>query len=167
MKIKKFVAKSVPVAMQMIKTEFGEDAIILNQKKIKSKAHPDWINAIEVTAAIDNKEESEKAVSSFSAKLNYHENKQTATPPSNNYQIEILQKDVDSINEKMEMLINHIKFESLMHIPKILQKKAKNLIQNDVHPTIANKLVEDIHTNLKGEELLESELIDDKLINKN
>ena len=57
MKIKKFLAPSMQEALKMIKKEFGDDAIILSNKSVQLKDHPEWKNAIEVTAAIDKKDE--------------------------------------------------------------------------------------------------------------
>ncbi len=167
MKIKKFVAPSMHVALGQIKVEFGEDAIILNSKRIKNKEHPEWKDAVEVTAAIDKKENKNNLVKdSFSNSLNSASIVKNEPRNLPNYQFGILQKELDTIGERMEFLINHIKYNQLPHLPKILQQKALSLTAHGIDPSLLNSLIEDILLHLKGEELLQSDLVDQKLVRK-
>ncbi len=162
MKIKKFVAPSMQVAIDQVKREFGDDAIILNTRQLKDKEKVEGKQMVEITAAIDKKEEQAQFQDSMK--------KQVARPVErqnlSNTQFNILQKEIDFISERLDTLISHIKYENLPHIPKLLQQRTKSLIKNGVMPSIANNMIEEILLNLKGEELLEADLVDEKLLGK-
>jgi len=167
MKIKKFIASSMKEAITQIKNEFGDDAIILSQKKIKVKDQPENPDAVEVTAAIDKKESNEQQViSEFSPMLKQSVSGKSTVGQISNFQIDAMQKELEYLSERMEILVNHIKYENLPHIPKSLQKKVRNLIGNGIRPSLANSLIEELVLNLKGEDFLNEELIDEKLILK-
>ncbi len=164
MKIKKFIASSMQEALNQIKLEFGEDAIILNSKNIEDKNHPEWKNAVEVTAAIDKKEDSTKSAFNSTMKQAVSQKAEAVGIPTT--QLNLMQKDLDFITDKLDFLINHIKYENLPHIPKLLQQKVRSLITNGVDQAKANTMIEEIFMNLKGEDLLEEDLIIEKLIGK-
>ena len=58
MKVKKFVASSMPEAMKMIRAELGNDAVILNSKVVHKKGFLGLFSRknIEVIAAVDPKQ---------------------------------------------------------------------------------------------------------------
>lgn len=163
MRIKKFVAPNVKDAIAQVKTEFGDDAIILSQKKIKVNEDRE---GIEVTAAIDKSEELKNNKDSFIQHLKKTSAQSSASSTASGMQFTILQKEVEFISERMDLLINHIKYENLPHIPKSLQKKVKSLIAGGVKPSLANSIIEELVLNLKGEDFLNEELIEEKLILK-
>ena len=166
MKIKKFVAPSMQEALKQIKKEFGDDSIILSNKSIE---HPEWKNAVEVTAAIDKKAEPEEENVQFQTLLE----KPIIQSSTNNIsstmvqtQLNTMSKEIDYLRDRIDYLINHIKYEHLPHIPKNLQDVLKLLNKNGVNLTLANNIVEDIFTSLSGEELLDEDTIFNKLNNK-
>ncbi len=153
-------------ALKQIKKEFGDDAIILSNKSIEDKNHPEWKHAVEVTAAIDKKEESVETKSAFNS---YVQKSSIQTAQSNNViqsQLNSLTKDVEYLRERMDFLINQIKYDHMPHIPKNLQNLLKLLNNNGVNLTLANSFIEDIFSSLKGEELLEEDLVFNKLLSK-
>ena len=167
MKIKKFIAPSMQEAIKLIKKEFGEDAIILNNKSVE---HPEWKNAVEITAAIEKKDDLKVEKESFNDLVQKNIS-QTSTPNSiigNNLQNQMnnLQKDIHYVRERLDYLIDQIKFDHLPHLPRKLQELIKVLTTYGVKPNIAIKLVEDIFTSLKGEELLEEDKVHSHLITK-
>lgn len=168
MKIKKFVAPSMAEALKLIKKEFGDDAIILSNKSVELKDHPEWKNAIEVTAAIDKKDEvkKEKEKEPFNQVIQKVVQERPEPSSLSNAQFSSLQKEIKYINDRLELILNHIKYENLPHIPKNLQDMSKLLIQNGVNPSIANSIIEEIFTSLRGEDLLEEELVENKLTTK-
>jgi len=164
MKIKKFVASSMTEAMNLIKKEFGDEAIILNTKNIKPE-NGSKKNILEVTAAIEQTQPEKKDNALFNQRLTEATTKSEVSGISN-FQFNVLKKEVDYISERLDLMVNHIKYENLPHIPKLLQTRAKKLIKNEVHPSMANSIIETVFTNLKGEELLEEDLIDEKILLK-
>lgn len=164
MKIKKFVAPSMQEALKMIKKEFGDDAIILSNKSVELKEHPEWKNAIEVTAAIDKKDEIKKET--FNQVIQKSVQEKPEPSSLSNAQFSSLQKEIKLINDRMELILNHIKYENLPHIPVNLQNMSKILIQNGVSASIANTVIEEIFTTLRGEDLLEDDLVEQKVLAK-
>ncbi|MCB5250541.1 MAG: flagellar biosynthesis protein FlhF [Candidatus Cloacimonetes bacterium] len=164
MKIKKFLAPSMQEALKMIKKEFGDDAIILSNKSVQLKDHPEWKNAIEVTAAIDKKDEIPSE--SFGDKIKKASSEKTEPSSLSNAQFSTLQKDISFINDRVELILNHIKYENLPHLPKSLQEYNKLLIQNGINASIANTIIEEVFTSLRGEELMEDDLVEQKILNK-
>ncbi|MDX9978019.1 MAG: hypothetical protein RBS16_08320, partial [Candidatus Cloacimonadales bacterium] len=164
MKIKKFLAPSMQEALKMIKKEFGDDAIILSNKSVQLKDHPEWKNAIEVTAAIDKKDEIPSE--SFGDKIKKASSEKTEPSSLSNAQFSTLQKDISFINDRVELILNHIKYENLPHLPKSLQEYNKLLIQNGINASIANTIIEEVFTSLRGEELMDDDLVEQKILNK-
>ena len=169
MKIKKFIAPSMQEALKQIKKEFGDDAIILSNRSVEDKEHPEWKNAVEITAAIEKKDEP----SSEKPKFNDFVERSVSQSPANTIsgtamqsQLNVMQKEIGYLRDRIDFLINQIKYDHLPHIPKALQEMLKLLNNNGVNLTIANSMIEDIFTSLKGEELLEEELIFNKLLSK-
>jgi len=150
-------------ALKQIKKEFGDDAIILSNKSIEDKNHPEWKSAVEVTAAIDKKEDQLETKPVFNSLI---QKSSIQTTQSNNImqsQLNSLSKDVEYLRERMDFLINQIKYDHLPHIPRNLQNLLKLLNNNGVNLSLANSFVEDIFSSLKGEELLEEDLVLNKI----
>ncbi|HPM01822.1 MAG: flagellar biosynthesis protein FlhF [Candidatus Cloacimonetes bacterium] len=164
MKIKKFIAPSMQEALKMIKKEFGDDAIILSNKSIESKENPEWKNAIEVTAAIDKKDEIKKE--SFGQVVQKVVQEKPEPSSLSNAQFTSLQKEIRFINERIELILNHIKYENLPHLPKNLQNFSKLLIQSGISSSIANSIIEEVFTSLRGEDLMDDEQVEQKIITK-
>jgi len=162
MKIKKFIASSMSVAMKMIKKEFGDDAIIMSTKHFDDSKSGKKL--LEVTAAIETKQEQKRSV----FKENFSKNQQSLSTPStiDKFEYNFIKKDIQYMSERIDQIVNHLKYQSMPHIPKILQQKTKDLLDNDVHPTHANAIIEDVFRNMKGEELLEADLVEEKILLK-
>jgi flagellar biosynthesis protein FlhF len=158
MKIKKFLAKTEQAAYELVKREFGQDALILNTKTVKDEAEE---NLCEVTAAIEKPEEAPTFQDALAAAV--------IPPRAENVsqaQFNTLHKEIDFLNERVELIINHIKYENLPHLPRLLQQRVKSLLTAGVDISLANELVEEVLMNLAGEDLLEAESVDEKLVGK-
>jgi len=153
-------------ALKQIKREFGDDAIILSNKSIE---HTEWPKAVEVTAAIDKKDEVTQEKISFKEII---EKSTSQTVPNTisgtvvQQQLNVMHKDLEYLRDRVDFLINQIKYDHLPHIPKNLQNILKQLTNNGVNISLANSIIEEIFTSLKGEELLEEELVVTKLTSK-
>ncbi|HOD55408.1 MAG TPA: DEAD/DEAH box helicase family protein, partial [Candidatus Cloacimonadota bacterium] len=77
-----------------------------------------------------------------------------------------LQKEIRFINERIELILNHIKYENLPHLPKNLQNFSKLLIQSGISSSIANSIIEEVFTSLRGEDLMDDEQVEQKIITK-
>jgi flagellar biosynthesis protein FlhF len=159
MKIKKFIAKTEQAAFELIKREFGQDALILNTKSVKDEAEQPMC---EVTAAIEKPDE----MPSFQELITTSAPPRTESSTVSQAQFNSLQKELDFMNERMEMLINHIKYENLPHLPRLLQQRVKAFLAAGVDVSLANELVEEVLMNLAGEDLMQAEAVDEKLMGK-
>ncbi|MEA1973465.1 MAG: flagellar biosynthesis protein FlhF [Candidatus Cloacimonadota bacterium] len=162
MKIKKFVASSMSVAMKLIKKDFGDNALIMSTKHFNDEKSGKKL--LEVTAAIEYKNEKKKTA----FKNSFNEVKSNSDIPNSLGKVEydLIKKDLRYMTDRIDQIVNHMKYKNLPHIPKILQEKTKELINNDVNPNLANSIIEDVFRNLKGEELLETDLVEEKLLLK-
>ena len=166
MKIKKFIAQSMQEALKQIKKEFGDDAIILSNRSVE---HAEWKNAIEITAAIDKKDDTQEEKVQFQSYIEKPIVQPVMSSIPNTViqtQLNSMTKEIEYLRDRIDFLINHIKYEHLPHIPKNLQEIIKLLNKNGVNLTIANNMIEEIFTSLSGEELLDEDMILKKLNNK-
>ena len=155
------------VAMKKIKAEFGDDALILNQKRIKkNRKHPDWKDEFEITAAVDKKDKKSKSSKTFKKQFKSAYSSQKTSTKVSSKQYDLLQDELDYLSERLDLLVNHIKYENLPHIPKSLQKKVKTLIKHGVKQSFSNSIIEKLLISMKGEDFLNDDKIDDKIILK-
>jgi len=167
MKIKKFTAPSMQRALEQIKAEFGDDAIILNTRQATEESEGGGKQKIvEVTAAIDHKEDGDSLLKPGFEQAVSEASRRGEPKGMSSMQLTLLQKEVDYIGERMEQLLNHIKYENLPHMPKLLQQRARTMIGTGVTAGLANQMIEEMLLGLKGEEFLQAELVDDKLTAK-
>ena len=150
MKIKKYLVKDVREAMRMIKEELGDDAIILNTKKVKKGGFL-GIGAktyFEVTAVVEDEKREEK--------------KRTPTPPKREdiYKLqEILMRNryqnpapQPSVSSNLEEEINRIKdmiselkgmvFAGKNEIPPGVRTVASGMRKQGIDEEIVSKVVE-------------------------
>lgn len=171
MRIKKFSASAINLALEQIKREFGEEAIILSQRNLEN-------GGVEVTAAIDKKEDGAAPPRSVDFTSMLSNTRQNTGPAVGNMpaadlvralaeeQFTVIRRQIDSLNGQMEDIVGHIKYQSLLHLPKPLQKRVQILTANGLDPSLANALAEDIFLHLSGEELYSAEYIDQKLVSR-
>ncbi|MEE3234216.1 MAG: hypothetical protein VX294_08635 [Candidatus Latescibacterota bacterium] len=74
MKIRKYIARNMPEALQQVRDDFGDDAVILNTRQLRrnSRFNTSDQHQVEITAAIDkiiSSEDGESIISGFSPDL--------------------------------------------------------------------------------------------------
>ncbi|HLS23312.1 MAG TPA: flagellar biosynthesis protein FlhF [Pseudogracilibacillus sp.] len=160
MKIKKFVAKSMPEAMKQIKNELGEDAIILNSKEIKSPGIFGLFRRkqIEVMAMLDDSLQT--ATKPKTTLKNQH--------PLPDRKIDRPVQKATNTNTKEAEILEEIKYlqsilakqsrQSEATFPPLLQHVYNYLRNQEVEPSIAGSIVERL------EEETEQQDLDRKLI---
>lgn len=141
MKIKKFVANSMPEAMKQIKDKLGNDAIILNSKEIKSPGFFGFFSKkkIEVTAMLDEdiqtpKRSRRQKKSSEEQFLSHPVNK---TSGVNEAQILDEIKHIQSILSQQTTHVDQ-------SFPPMLQNVYEYLLSQEVETTLATEIVESI-----------------------
>ncbi|ANU24573.1 flagellar biosynthesis protein FlhF [Planococcus donghaensis] len=141
MRLKTYIVSTMAEAIPMIKRDLGEDALILNTKKIKTGGFLGLFkkNKLEVTAAIDP----------GAAKKRKQIEELEAEPPAASH----VQQDAsaDLINELKnikQFMVHQINQENL---PKELQVVRERLTQQEVVVDVQEKLIEKLMTRDESE----------------
>lgn len=159
MKIKKYLAPSMPEAMQQIRADLGSDAVILNSKIVQTGGFLGFFRKkkIEVIAAIDPMP---KKVPEQVVKVKQPlKNVKVADSEQVNQSV-LLPKQPDkklSVNGEEQVLLKEItelkKLMKNMHVngrtssviyPDVLQKIASVLDEQEIAPTIKEELMNDL-----------------------
>lgn len=152
MKVKKFIAKSMPEAMKQIRNELGTDAVILNSKVVQKGGFFGFFTKknIEVIAAIDPvqpknikpvvKEKPKKSIEQPKIAISSSEN--VLPTPGINNNSELI-KEIQSLRDLMQDISTGIS-TSFEHYPEPLKELNKQLIQQEV----CDKIRQDVLTHL-------------------
>ncbi|MEQ6375343.1 flagellar biosynthesis protein FlhF [Bacillaceae bacterium S4-13-58] len=141
MKVKKFVAPTMPEAMKKIRKELGEEAVILNSKVVTTGGIMGMFRKknIEVIAAIDPKPKQEKPVEPvLLSKERVLPNESIKTNPDKTVDLsnEVL-KEIQELKE----LLNKKSLSKGTHYPPTLQTIYEHLIDQEMDESVAQKLV--------------------------
>lgn len=174
MKIKKYIVDSMPEAMQQIRTELGNNAMILNTKKVKTGG---WFGLfskqqIEVIAAVDqeNREMSRQATStagksllkphsaavlnraveekkrSFEVSEGVSEALRVNTQPPAPKQDDILLREM----QQMKKVISSILAENTEHLPESVREIDRMLKQHELADPIRTDIVTTVLHEMEG-----------------
>jgi flagellar biosynthesis protein FlhF len=152
MKIKKFIANSMPEAMKQIKAELGTDAIILNSKEIKPSGLFGLFRRkkIEVTAMLDvdaiKKSPSSKKINSEPVRPVISSNEKVNE-----------QKILEEIKYLQSVLANQ-SAQSEQQFPPLLENVYQYLLEQEVNKEIAKDIVSKIQ-NVENKDELNRETI--------
>lgn len=147
MKIKKYVARSMPEAMNQIKKELGKDAVILNSKEVKTGGIFGLFKKknIEVIAALDQSSiPREKTKRKLKPNLN-------RTPKPSNHE----PKDREVLEElkHLKELIATQAFQSEHQFQPEFEHLYQFLLKQEVNEQLAQKMVESIQLKNKDQQL--------------
>ena len=155
MKIKKYVAKSMPEAMNEIRKELGADAVILNSKEIKTGGFLGLFQKknIEVIAAIEHEPVVKKNIP-----LEKEKRKEIydSIPKQQVEHEQVL----NEINQLKKLLATQ-SFQSEHHYPPLFENMYKYFISQEIDEKLAKQLVDKLlertnsEANLSEEQLTE------------
>lgn len=156
MKIKRYMGKNTQEALLKVKMDLGNNAIILNTKKVRQKGILKYFSApmIEIMAAIDddNAKSREREISGTN-------NSQNETASAKNIlsqkeeKITELENKVSNIESILDKILNAVKPEGKNadivknednNLPQVFQLLYSNLIKNEVDEEIARKIIEQV-----------------------
>lgn len=142
MKIKKFVAGSMPEAMKQIKEELGHNAIILNSKEIKPKGFLGLFGKkkIEVTAMLDDGLQTSREAPS-KKKLPLLESRE-ASSLSAKSKVNQEEKILEEIKYLQSILASQTSSGKEVIFPPLLQDVYQYLLKQEVEADIAKSIVE-------------------------
>jgi len=145
MKVKKYIAPTMPEAMHKIRKELGNDVVILNSKEIKQGGFLGLFRKknIEVIAAIDPQPKVE-AKEPPRMQEKPERQAQPHTPSISFEQQPEPQKDVDVLKELRELkeLMQHQPMSSTVSYPDVLQTVYNDLISQEVSEEVSNQLMQ-------------------------
>ncbi|MCS7228979.1 MAG: flagellar biosynthesis protein FlhF [Candidatus Kryptonium sp.] len=183
MKIKKFVAPTLKEATEMMKKEFGDDAIILGTRRIKQPGIWGFLKPelIEIVGAIEENRFQESRVASYEAPKNTVdllrrmteeiETKQRRLDEDEKnevfekYNYSIIKSDLEEVKQALNQITEHLKYRNSIQYPPLLKKAFVNLLEKEVDEDLANKIVRTVLTKLSGEELKSEKIIENEIIN--
>lgn len=194
MNIRKFKGSSLKQATELMKKEFGSDAIILETKKIKSGGILSFLNGEEyvITAAVEesvntrnNSYSPKKFEQNYSQKLTgdtveglknvaelFQQKQRNATAPkhqtapsANYYDAIKIKEEFDGIKLTLAAIAEQIKYSNMPALPEILNAIFTNLVEQGVHEKLAADLVQTVYGQLSGDELLNESAVEEALLN--
>ncbi len=158
MKIRRYMAKNAQEAMLKVKMDLGNEAVILNTRKVKKKGLVGLFSKplVEVLAAIDeyggprtDKETpkaSEKSnyVDKADNKINFDEKEEKIAKLENKIlNIEgMLQKIYTQLGIANNAITSKQRVAMASTVPKITEMFYDNLLKNEVDPVLARKIIE-------------------------
>lgn len=152
MKIKKFKANSMPDALKQIKSELGNNAVILNSKEIRSPGILGLFQRkqVEVTAALDD----EPIISERKIQLSNSELQQPKVP-QNNKQLLHVEKysETQILNEikHLQQLLESQSFHSENQFSADFEFLYQFLLSQEVEQKLATQIVKAMITRNKNE----------------
>ncbi len=164
MKIKRYMGKNTQEALLKVKMDLGNNAIILNTKKVRQKGIKKYFTKpmIEIMAAIDddNAKARERELSKIGAFYPDNQNTKNILSQKEEKIVE-LENKVSNIESLLQRVLNTVKTDSKSNeavkiteedarrteaekLPQIFQLLYGNLLKNEVDDEIARKIIEQV-----------------------
>ncbi|MEI3604614.1 flagellar biosynthesis protein FlhF [Pseudogracilibacillus sp. SE30717A] len=152
MKVKKFIAKNMPEAMNKIRKELGSNAVILNSKEKKSGGIFGLFQkkSIEVIAALDEEPTIRKTNQSTKPVIDHtvqNINKMTEN--------KIVLEEI----KQLQHLLETQSFQSKNNFPPMLEHAYMYLLDQDVNEQIALKIIKGIEKELHPDEISKEKIV--------
>ena len=145
MKIKKIVAPTMKDALRQVKIELGDDAVILQSRKIKSGGLFSFLSReqIEVTAAVDH---SAPGITPDNASdSNVSASHAPGTGIREKSLLYNIKDDVERIEDTLAQIGEKLKYDSMPGLPAELNRHFVSLLENGVEKKIASDLMQTVY----------------------
>ncbi|RMD93829.1 MAG: flagellar biosynthesis protein FlhF [Calditrichaeota bacterium] len=151
--IKKFTAPSVKEAMRKVKESLGEDAVILQTRKITSRSIFDVLKPemVEITAIpAPNNASPQTAESKGYQKFYSPADVKKVTRPNNQIEVAEIKSELRALKEVVLDISHQLKYPKIMLLPEMFHF----LVQNKgIDEEIALSLIQKVILNLKQDEI--------------
>lgn len=156
MKIKRYMGKNTQEALLKVKMDLGNNAIILNTKKVRQKGIKKYFTSplIEVMAAIDDDSNKSKERESNRMELGLEKNEPVKNISSQKEEkITELENKISNIEILLNKILNSVKpviseteesKEEQKQFSQIIDLLRRNLLNNDVDDNIAQEIIEQV-----------------------
>jgi flagellar biosynthesis protein FlhF len=186
--IKKFVAESMNEALARVKQELGDDAVILQSRKVEKDGLLNFIgkSGVEVTAATPDRNPPPPRKSEQNLKQNqkdmlrksiepkhnmplgtrrYSENSslKKAVEPEKDFEIRAMREEIRSLKGSIKELSDSLKYKNAPSLPPALKEVWSKLIENGMTEKLAHDIVQMLNSQLSGKELDNEELLESSL----
>lgn len=168
MKIKRFSAPTLKEAVDNMKKELGDNAIILESRKVKKNDVFDFSEkeGMEVLAAVGNDNGSEKVIEPSPSKNVLETPNLKSNENFKSQEIELIKDEIYEIKNTMIKIADFLRYKNLPSLPENLLLVLKQLLDCDVNEILAKRIIQDVHLGLKNEEYNDLKLILNAIINK-
>lgn len=152
MKIKKFVGPTMNDCLVQVKKELGENAIILDSRKVSRGGPFSFLRneMVEVTASTPDSNPPPDKRSRDWSQMAQKVEPQAAKGVSLE-EFEMLSDEIKGLKDTVLQMADHMKFEKLPSLPKPLEDLHRDLLENGVDDQIAMALTQEIALQLSGE----------------
>jgi len=161
MDVRKFTAPTVGEALNNIKHELGEDAIILRTRNVKRGGVLSFLSRemVEVTAAAaDRSLPPDREVASRSSEVERLLRTRAAIDNSSE-----IKEQLGELKEHIRMLAEQIRIERMPSLPPVLSSHLKDLVRNGVESRLACELTQHLNILYPGDALEKSEFTNAEL----
>ena len=186
MKIKKFAGKSLKEVTELMRSELGDNAIILHTKSIPLDDKNSEFQ-FEITAAIDDEaslkfkesqrtrkidNESENTFNDLrqlTEKFEKSKDQKNQSLESSERQINgmhEIRSELDTVKDTLGVIAQQLKSDKVPTLPKNLKNAYYKLIDNEIDSNISNDIIQNVFNRLSADQLEDMDLIDDMIITK-
>ncbi len=169
MKIKKYTGETFQEAFEKMKRELGEDAIILNSRKIKKGKSIDFLEgkeAHEITVAVDSatgQQKGKKKTNQSLTPVYRRPSRQTlSSEPRNGMsttlseekllqqttRINELKAEVQDMKKVLEEVAEFLKYSRMPALPATFKNALKRLVNHDVHEELAKAIMQTVYARM-------------------
>lgn len=173
MKIKRYMGKDTQEALLKVKMDLGNNAIILNTKKVRQKGIKKYFSnpLIEVMAAIDDDtakmrerelariEPAPQNTTSQKNILSQKEEKITDLENKVSNIEKLLGRILNIVNPDNKIIVNDKKEEENKQLPQIFQLLYNNLLKNEVDQEIAKNIIDQVAMKSNSRSINEASLV--------
>lgn len=182
MKIKKFVAPTLKEATEIMKSELGEDAIILGTRRVKQPGILGFLKPemIEIVGAVEDEKifkqgNGDEGISMDTVDLLKRMTRDIETKRKNlneganvgafeRYDYSEIKSEIEEVKQALNQITEHLKYKSSIQYPSVLKKAFVNLIEKEVEEDLANKIIRTVLTNLSGDALKNEKIVEEEII---
>lgn len=171
MQTEKFKAPSMKEALAKVKEKFGDDAIILKSEKIRPGGSLNFLKneLIEVTAAPAGEVQQElQNGPDFAETLDgtLSKGQLPSSPAVMDFKISELTRELQRLRDDLGNIGNYIRHNNLPNMPPELTNLWEALNNAGIHPEWTTDLTQEALVNLRAEELISSQTVEDFLLDR-
>ncbi|NMH74903.1 flagellar biosynthesis protein FlhF [Bacillus sp. RO2] len=148
MKVKKYKAENMQQAMQLVRLELGDDAVILNSKAVKTSRFFGLLSkkGVEVIAAVDE-EPSNQMVKTKNAtmrpKTEMRDSKETISSPTSKVEQDKLFDSIQEMKKMMKSLTKEKQRDPLL--PDFFFQLEEKLLKTDINVVQVEEIMDRLH----------------------